>query len=70
MASSPPSVPPTTEEDRALCQLLDRMIPSLKRAMLRDSERRPENLSLEIVLLSSAIQLREGLSTSPDPSSP
>jgi len=32
-----------------LGQLFDRMIPTLKRAILRDSERRPEVLSLEIV---------------------
>ena len=41
----------TAAEDRALGQLFDRMIPTLKRAILRDSERRPEALSLEIVLL-------------------
>jgi hypothetical protein len=46
-------------EDKPLDQLFDRMIPSLKRAMLRDSERRPEALSLEIVLLSSIVQLRK-----------
>jgi len=52
---------PTAAEDRALGQLLDRMIPTLKRAILRDSERRPEALSLEIVLLSSILQLRKEL---------
>jgi hypothetical protein len=48
-------------EDKALSQLFDRMIPTLKRAILRDSERRPEALSLEIVLLSSIVQLRKEL---------
>lgn len=34
-------------EDEALRKLLDRMVPNLKRAVLRDSERRPDALSLE-----------------------
>jgi len=49
------------EEDEALSDLLERMIPGLKRAILRDSEKRPDALSLEIVLLSSALQIRRDL---------
>jgi len=56
--------PSTEAEDRVLGQLLDRMVPTLKRAILRDSERRPEALSLEIVLLSSIVQLRKELTPS------
>lgn len=48
-------------EDQALRSLLDRMIPGLKRAILRDSEKRPDALSLEIVLLSSALHIRREL---------
>jgi hypothetical protein len=48
-------------EDKKLRELFDRMIPSLKRAISRDSEQRPEALGLEIVLLSSVIQLRKEL---------
>jgi hypothetical protein len=51
----------SSPEDQALCQLLNRMVPGLKRAILRDSEKRPEALSLEIVLLSSIVQLRKEL---------
>lgn len=49
------------EEDEALRELLDRMVPGLKRAILRDSERRPDALSLEIVLLSGVLQTRREL---------
>jgi hypothetical protein len=42
----------SSPEDKALGQLFDRMIPNLKRAILRDSERRPEVVSLEIMLAS------------------
>jgi hypothetical protein len=48
-------------EDEALRKLLDRMVPGLKKAILRDSERRPDALSLEIVLLSSVLQIRRDL---------
>ena len=51
----------SSPEDQALRQLLDRMVPGLKRAILRDSERRPESLGLEIVLLSSVLQIRKDI---------
>ena len=51
----------SSPEDKALCKLLDRMIPSLKKAILRDSEKRPDVLSLEIVLLASILQIRNDL---------
>lgn len=51
----------SSPEDQALCKLLDRMIPGLKKAILRDSEKRPDALSLEIVLLSSVLQIRKDL---------
>ena len=51
----------TPEEDQALGNLLGRMIPGLKRAILRDSEKRPEALGLEVVMLSSALQIRKEL---------
>jgi hypothetical protein len=35
------------------------MVPGLKKAILRDSEKRPDALSLEIVLLSSVLQIRQ-----------
>ena len=49
------------EEDEALRKLLNRMVPGLKKGILRDSERRPDALSLEIVLLSSVLQIRQEL---------
>lgn len=48
-------------EDEALRNLLDRMVPGLKRAILRDSEKRPDALSLEIVLLSGVLQIKREL---------
>jgi hypothetical protein len=48
-------------EDETLRKLLDRMAPGLKKAILRDSEKRPDVLSLEIVLLSSILQIRKDL---------
>ena len=51
----------SSREDRALCELLDRMVPTLKRAIMRDSERRPDSMNLEIVLLSSILQVRKDL---------
>ena len=48
-------------EDGELCRLLDRVVPGLKRAILRDSEKRPDLLNLEIVLLSSVLSLRKEL---------
>ncbi len=44
-------------EDQALYNLLGRMVPGLKRAILRDSEKRPDALSLEVVLLASVLQI-------------
>ena len=51
----------SSREDRALCELLDRMVPTLKRAIMRDSERRPDSMFLEFVLLSSILQVRKDL---------
>lgn len=48
-------------EAKALRKLLDRTVPGLKNAILRDSEKRPDALSLEIVLLSSVLQIRTDL---------
>jgi hypothetical protein len=45
----------SSAEDNALCELFDRMVPGLKRAILRDSDKRPEALSLEIVPVSSEL---------------
>ncbi len=50
-----------TLEDETLLSLLDRMIPGLKRAILRDSDRRPGTLGLEIVLLAGALQIKKEL---------
>jgi hypothetical protein len=48
-----------TRQENALLSLIDRMIPGLKRAILRDSDMRPEALGLEIVLLASVLQIRK-----------
>jgi len=52
---------PAEAEDVELCKLLDRMVPVLKRVMLPDSDKRPDLLNLEIVLLSSILQVRKEL---------
>ena len=49
------------EQDEALCKLLDRMVPVLKKGILRDSDKRPDLFNLEIVLLSSILQIRKEL---------
>ncbi len=51
----------SSPEDQALNNLLGRMVPGLKKAILRDSEKRPDALSLEIVLLSSILQIMKDL---------
>jgi len=51
----------SSQEDQALCRLLNRMVPVLKKVILRDSEKRPDVLSLEIVLLSSVLDIRKEL---------
>ena len=48
----------SSEEATQLCTLLNRMVPALKKAILRDSEKRPDMLTLEIVLLSSVLEIR------------
>jgi hypothetical protein len=48
-----------TRQENALLSLIDRMIPGLKRAILRDSDMSPEALGLEIVLLASVLQIRK-----------
>lgn len=48
-------------QDEELCKLLNRMVPVLKKAILRDSDKRPDLLNLEVVLLSSAMYVRKEL---------
>jgi hypothetical protein len=49
-----------SEDDSSLCALFDRMLPSLKR-ILRHAEKEPDLMNLDIVLLSSILQIRREL---------
>jgi len=50
-----------SEEDEALCKLFGRMVPALKKGILRDAERLPDVMNLQVVLLASILQIRKEL---------
>jgi hypothetical protein len=50
-----------SEDDKSLCALFDRMLPSLKKRILRHAEKEPDLMNLDIVLLSSILQIRKEL---------
>ena len=52
------------ESDERLCKLFGRLIPTVKKGILRDVEKRPEQANLQIVLLASILQIRRELGCS------
>ncbi len=48
-----------SEDDKALCALLGRMVPNLRRRILRHADREPDLMNLDVLLLSSILHIRK-----------
>jgi len=48
-----------SEVDKELCELLARIVPNLKRRILRHVDREPDVFNLDVVLLASIVTIRK-----------
>lgn len=47
------------EVDKELCELLARIVPNLKRRILRHVDREPDAFNLDVILLASIVTVRK-----------